>query len=65
MPATKAILFAIWIFANVVYAGMRAQNADPVGRVVAFIAGFPGTLVSRIVVTEGSERAYGIALPRR
>jgi serine/threonine-protein kinase len=65
LPATKAILFAIWLFANVVYAGMRAQNAPFAGRAVAFIAGFPGTLVSLAVVTEGSERAYGIALPRR
>lgn len=57
---------AIWVFANISYAGMRAQNNPSVGwRVISFIFGFPGTLLTMIVVEEGGERAYGIDLPRR
>ncbi|HYV07228.1 MAG TPA: hypothetical protein VFB82_21715 [Blastocatellia bacterium] len=57
---------ALWIFANISYAGMRAQNhAGAFWRVIAFIFGFPGTLLTLILVEEGSERAYGIDLPRR
>jgi len=57
---------AIWILANISYAGMRAQGSQSYGwRTVAFIFGFPGTLVSLLVVPAGGERAYGIDLPRR
>jgi hypothetical protein len=57
---------AIWIFANISYAGMRAQNSPSVGwRVISFIFGFPGTLLTLLIVREGSERAYGIELPKR
>jgi hypothetical protein len=56
---------AIWIFANLSYTGMRAQNSSSKGwRIVAFIFGFPGTLLSLLIVGEGSERAYGIEMPR-
>jgi hypothetical protein len=56
----------LWLLANASFAGMRAQNSDSViWRIVAFIFGFPGTLLTLLVVTEGSERAYGIDLPRR
>lgn len=56
---------AIWILANVSYAGMRAQNSpSATWRIISFIFGFPGTLLSLLVVREGSERAYGIELPR-
>ena len=56
----------IWILANISYAGMRAQaHPSRWWRVIAFIFGFPGTLLSRLVVKEGSERAYGIDIPRR
>jgi hypothetical protein len=56
----------IWILANISYAGMRAQGSRSKGwRIVAFIFGFPGTLVSWLAVDENSERAYGIDLPRR
>ena len=55
---------AIWILANISFAGMRAQNSSSTfWRVVAFIAGLPGTLLTLLVVEEGSERAYGIDLP--
>jgi serine/threonine protein kinase len=65
LPFAKALAFAIWVFANVAYAGMRAQNSPSFGRTIAFIGGLPGTLVSRFAVSEGSEHAYGIELPRR
>ena len=57
---------AIWILANISYAGMRAQ-ASPSGgwRVVSFLFGFPGTLLTYFVVAEGSERAYGIDIPKK
>jgi serine/threonine protein kinase len=64
--AGRTALLVLWFLANVTYAGMRAQNSDAsVSRAVAFTAGLPGTLVTMIVVAEGSERAYGIDLPRR
>ena len=57
---------AIWIFANISYAGMRAQNSSSVfWRIISFIFGFPGTLLTLLIVQEGSERAYGIELPKR
>jgi hypothetical protein len=56
---------AIWILANICYAGMKAQgNPSFAWRVLSFIFGLPGTLVSLIVIREGSERAYGIDLPK-
>ena len=56
----------IWILANISYAGMRAQNSPNSGwRIISFIFGFPGTLISFLVVAEGSERAYGVDVPRR
>jgi serine/threonine protein kinase len=62
----RPLIVALWVLANIAYAGMRAQNSDAtVARVVSFIAGFPGTLISMAVVSRGSERAYGISLPRR
>lgn len=57
---------AIWVLANISYAGMRAQGSRSTGwRIVSFIFGFPGTLLSFLAVPEGDERAYGIDLPRR
>jgi len=57
---------ALWIFANLSYAGMRAQNSSSKAwRIIAFIFGFPGTLLSFFVVDEGGERVYGIEMPRR
>ena len=56
----------LWILANISFAGMRAQNNRSVlWRTVAFIFGLPGTIVSFFAVDEGSDRAYGIDLPRR
>lgn len=61
---TNTGVSAIWILANISYAGMRAQNKSTlVWRVLAFIFGFPGTLLSLILVRRGGERAYGIDLP--
>ena len=56
---------ALWVLANVSYAGMRAQGSKSwVWRIVSFLVGFPGTGVSWLFVKEGGGRAYGIALPR-
>jgi hypothetical protein len=64
--AGNAGVSAIWVLANLCYAGMKAQAHPSVGwRMVSFIFGFPGTLISFLVVTEGSERAYGVDLPRK
>lgn len=57
---------AIWILANFSYAGMRAQNSPSSGwRILAFLFGLPGTLLTFFVVQEGSERAYGVDVPRK
>jgi hypothetical protein len=63
--AGSAGISGIWILANFCYAGMRAQNHPSSGwRIVSFIFGFPGTLISMLAIDEGSERAYGVELPR-
>lgn len=57
---------AVWIFANLSFTAMRAQNkGSGFWKVVTFICGFPGTLLTLIVVEKGSERAYGIDMPRK
>ena len=54
---------ALWILANICYAAMRAQGSQSRGwRILAFIFGFPGTLLSWLVVGENSGRAYGIRM---
>ena len=56
----------LWVLANFCYAGMRAQGSrSAVWRVVSFICGFPGTLLSFFVIGDGTEHAYGVDLPRR
>lgn len=56
----------LWVLANICFAGMRAQNSPSTGwRIVAFIFGFPGTLITYFVVAEGSERAYGIDILKK
>ena len=51
---------------SISYAGMRAQNNPSAGwRALAFIGGFPGTLLTYLTVPEGGERAYGIAVPKK
>lgn len=57
---------ALWMLANICYAGMKAQaNPNSFWRIASFVFGFPGTLLSFFAVSEGSERAYGIDLPKR
>ena len=58
-------LSGLWLLANFCYAGMRAQAHPGSGwRILSFIFGFPGTLLSLLVIEEGGERAYGVDLPR-
>ena len=65
-PVARSGVTGLWVLANISYAGMRAQNSSSTGwRVVAFIFGFPGTFITFLAVTEGSERAYGVQLPRK
>lgn len=62
----RAGVTGLWVLANISYAGMRAQNSTSTGwRIIAFIFGFPGMLISFLVITEGRERAYCIEVPRR
>jgi hypothetical protein len=54
------------VLSNIAYAGMRAQGSqDRFARFASFVFGFPGTLLTYFVVDDGSERAYGVDLPRR
>jgi len=56
----------ISVLANVAYAVMRAQDSKSHNiRAVAFLLGFPLTVLSLAAVTEGSERAYGVEAPRK
>lgn len=56
---------AVSLFANFAYAGMKAQGNNQDGRTLAFILGLPGTGISYFAVKEGSERAYGVDLPKK
>ena len=57
---------AVWVFANLSFTAMRAQaSGSTFWKVLTFIFGFPGTLLTLLVVTEGRERAYGIDMPRK
>lgn len=56
----------LWLLANAAYAGMRAQDSQSHNaRAIAFLFGLPLSLLTLIVVEEGSERAYGVDLPKR
>jgi hypothetical protein len=56
----------LWVLANVSFAGMRAQNNPSIlWRTLAFLFGLPGTIVTFFAVAEGSDRAYGIDIPRK
>lgn len=64
MQATGAS--AIWILANFCYAGMRAQDSSSAGwRIVAFLFGLPGTIITWLAGAEGDERVYGVEMPKR
>ncbi len=54
------------VAANVSYAGMRAQNNPDTywHRKIAFWLGFPTILVTFLLVEEGSQKAFGVDLPR-
>ena len=57
---------AVWVFANLSFTAMQAQDKGSMfWKVVTFIFGFPGTLLTLLIVNKGSERAYGMDLPRR
>ncbi len=57
---------AVWVFANISFTAMRAQEGGTTfWKVVTFIFGFPGTLLTWLIVDKGSERAYGLDMPRK
>lgn len=57
---------SVWIFANLSFTGMRAQGTGTTfWRIVSFIFGFPGTLLTIFVVKPGSEHVYGIDMPKK
>ena len=63
---TNTGISGLWVLANISYAGMRAQNnSSNLWRILAFIFGLPGTIVTFFAVKEGNDRAYGIDLPRK
>jgi hypothetical protein len=63
---TEGGVSAIWIFANLSFTGMWAQDhKSTFWKAVSFVFGLPATLLTLIVVDRGSERAYGIDMPRR
>ena len=65
-PSGTCGVDAIWVFANLSFTAMRAQaQGTSFWKVVSFIFGFPGTLLTLLVVDKGSERAYGIDIPRK
>lgn len=43
----------VWTVANVIYVDLRRKGAQR-GRVISFIAGWPGTLISMVAVREGT-----------
>ena len=54
------------IYMNILYAARRAQGRTTRGwEILIFILGLPLTLLTQSVVEPGSERAYGIDLPRK
>ncbi len=55
----------IWMLSNICYAGMKAQGNRSGWRILAFIFGLPGTLLTLLVVRENSGRAYGIDLSKK
>ena len=57
---------AVWVFANLSFTAMRAQDTgSDFWKIVSFIFGFPGTLLTLMIVAKGGERAYGMDMPRR
>ncbi len=63
MDIAQTGVSGIWMLANISYAGMLAQNnPDKVWRILAFLFGLPGSILTAFSVKEGSMRAYGIDL---
>jgi hypothetical protein len=60
-------LTLVTVACNMAYAGMRAQNNPETSfeQTMTLMFGLPGTLVTMLVVEKGSERAYGVDLPRK
>ncbi len=55
---------SLGMFANIVYAITRAKNNgnDYMIRPISFVLGFPFSVLTYVVVEEGSNKVYGIDL---
>jgi hypothetical protein len=52
------------VFSNIVYASLRAQDQHPVTRKILFVIGMPWSIITLLAVDLGSEKAYGVHLPK-
>lgn len=63
---TNTGISALWILANLSYAGMRAQGKKKsFWKIISFLIGLPGTFFSFFLIVDGSETAFGVELPRK
>jgi len=49
----SAIGAIVWTLANVIYFDLRRRDVHGFGRLMAFFAGYPGTMVSLFLVRRG------------
>jgi hypothetical protein len=55
---------AVWVFANLSFTGMRTQaKGSMFWKVVTFIFGFPGTLLTLLLVNKGSDGLMELTCP--
>lgn len=61
---TSIVVCYLGPICNLIYAGLRAQNSpNSIGRLMAFMGGFPFSLLTYFVVGQGSNLCYGVHLP--
>ena len=65
IQVTNTGISGLWVLANISYAGKRAQNNNSkLWRVLAFIVGLPGTIVTFFAV-KGTTARMGLTCPER
>jgi len=61
IQVTNTGISGLWVLANISYAGMRPQNnSSKLWRILAFIFGLPGTIVTFFAVEEGTTAHMGL-----